>query len=130
MERIKQAVERARQQGTGAAATKPQSSVVVAAPSTEMPARVQYTQTRVITLDQDHLADNRIMSDNSDHPAAAAYQLLRTQILHKPPGAGLEFPGRNQSRARRGQNDNGCKPGNQSGQRSQSHRVAGRFRYA
>ena len=45
--------------------------------------RVRYRQTRVVELDQDHLAENRIFAHNKNSPLTSAIDLLRTQVLHK-----------------------------------------------
>lgn len=91
MERIKQAIDKARQQQG-----KPiqQESELVSGPvSTADNAekkekddglrKVRYRQTRVVELDKEHLASNRIFGHTKNNPMTASIDLLRTQVLHK-----------------------------------------------
>ena len=88
MERIKQAVEKARNQQQIAnigAAPHP----ATAARSRPTPGQftdiesVDYRHTRVAPLDPAHLEQQRIVGHNKMHPASQAIDLLRTQVLQK-----------------------------------------------
>ena len=83
MERIKQALEKARQeQGAQPAATINQ-------PSTGEPGQttasgpIVYSQTRTTKARPEILARHRIIADQSPSPAATAYNMLRTQVLQR-----------------------------------------------
>jgi Mrp family chromosome partitioning ATPase len=92
MERIKQALEIARQQrekqGDAAAVTtsprRPGRPVTenVAEPPSTVPKEIVYTQTRSVELDAAHLERNRIVS-SKDGIEDDAYKLLRTQVLQR-----------------------------------------------
>jgi len=79
MERIKQALDKARQEReirqTGnpapATAAQPRTGAVV------------YDQTREITLDENVLRENRILTGLEPGPFTDAYNLLRTQVLQR-----------------------------------------------
>jgi len=79
MERIKQALDKARQERqirqTGspppATSTEPRTGTVV------------YDQTREITLDDNVLRENRILTGLEPGPFTDAYNLLRTQVLQR-----------------------------------------------
>ncbi len=94
MERIKQAIERARAERGTTNITPGQSSAPTADISktslirredkTELPAsEVVYQSTRTIPVDFERLRSNRIITDVKDEPAADAYQVLRTQVLQR-----------------------------------------------
>jgi protein-tyrosine kinase len=85
MERIKQAMERARQEreaGTGGPgnASLPPTDY---ASTRNAPAQIHYTQTRVIRVDPDVLRRNRVISATSDPGVVDAYRMLRTRVLHQ-----------------------------------------------
>lgn len=85
MERIKQAIEKAKTQATagifsGAASlanheTKPQT------PNEQI--EVNYLYTDVVNLDPAHLEQNRIVAFNKNHQANWAFDVLRTKVLQK-----------------------------------------------
>ncbi len=90
MERIKQALERARaERETGA-------NAAVAIPPTrdnERPSRsfrppyaqvkVAYSQTATLEVDEGRLREHRIVAMAQHDPAAAAYKVLRTHVLQR-----------------------------------------------
>ncbi|OYY92899.1 MAG: protein tyrosine kinase [Hydrogenophilales bacterium 28-61-23] len=85
MERIKQAVEKARrlQQGANASSTAPAARTrPVPAQFTDIES-VDYRHTRVAPLDAAHLEQQRIVGHDKAHPASPAIDLLRTQVLQK-----------------------------------------------
>lgn len=86
MERIKEAIERARGgqyigSNTGAkrVATGPSS----AKHSRENLDSIVYDQTRIVSLDQRHLETNRIIAVNKSDPRAMTFDILRTKMLGK-----------------------------------------------
>ncbi|MFT3812127.1 MAG: CpsD/CapB family tyrosine-protein kinase [Acidovorax sp.] len=94
MERIKEAIEKAKTQQRGspsAPARKPELRLATAQPETtadrgphiEPDAEVQYRQTPVVPLDPVHLEKHRIVAHQKAHPASWAFDLLRTQVLQK-----------------------------------------------
>jgi len=92
MERIKEALEKARTQRgspdelSPAAklrlAAKP-ASAVVPEPASKLDTDVHYRQTPVVQLDLDHLENHRIVAHQKQHPVSWAFDLLRTQVLQK-----------------------------------------------
>ncbi len=92
MERIKEAVEKAKSQRASDSANGNVPAVRLA--STKVPAvadgavavmdaDVQYRQTPVVELDPAHLESHRIVAHHKAHPASWAFDLLRTQVLQK-----------------------------------------------
>ncbi|HEX8988527.1 MAG TPA: CpsD/CapB family tyrosine-protein kinase [Rhodocyclaceae bacterium] len=82
MERIKQAIEKAKQQSPDAFATDARP----AAPANDQPAEIgelQYERTKVVRLDAGHLERNRIVAFDKNAPTHWAFDLLRTQVLKK-----------------------------------------------
>jgi protein-tyrosine kinase len=49
----------------------------------ETPGEIQYTYTRKVTVDMDHLRRQRLIVNGSDQTLREAYKLLRTHILHR-----------------------------------------------
>ena len=85
MERIKKALDKARQQREGMAAT---ASAERPAPETSIPSdtlAIEYTQTRRITPDPRHLREHRLISRVSaaEEDFANAYKILRTRVLRQ-----------------------------------------------
>ena len=78
MERIKQALERAREQRQtgGAGPAKPHLI-------SEKPASIEYTQTQVKTVSAGHLHDHRIITPVERDEFVDAYKILRTQVLQR-----------------------------------------------
>ena len=103
MERIKDAIEKARrqqqqvlQEESELVSSQPvQSEEKVIEPSSqpvesdeikekkEGLRKVRYRQTRVVELDQEHLAAHRIFGHTKNNPMTASIDLLRTQVLQK-----------------------------------------------
>lgn len=81
MEKIKQAIEKARQQG-GEIAGIPRPAAVAPAPTSEI-SEISYQQTRVVELDPRHLEVNRIVALNKTGLNSVSFDLLRTQVLQK-----------------------------------------------
>jgi protein-tyrosine kinase len=85
MERIKQALARAREQRTDPFATPaqrpPQSRTRDHTPASA-PTPIVYTKTRQIELDPAYLRSHRVISDLND-PVADPYKILRTKVLQR-----------------------------------------------
>lgn len=79
MERIKEALERARQERGDAPATPRPAAATAAARSTD----ISYTQTRTTQVSASMLRSHRIIAGLPDGPFASAYRLLRTQVLQR-----------------------------------------------
>lgn len=88
MERIKEAIEKAKQQrgGEPAKAYKPVVAGVNSAAADNVPdilEALSYEQTRVVNLESRHLERNRIVALNKSNQACWAIDLLRTKLLQK-----------------------------------------------
>lgn len=83
MERIKQALDKAKSENAatvvhGYRGTRDQTG---GKQSSEL--NVEYSQTRICTLDAIKLRENRLIVDDSDRTALSAYKMLRTQVLQR-----------------------------------------------
>lgn len=84
MERIKEALERAREERAGQTESSVTSNRSSAGQSDLVaPVEIEYTQTRVVPLDPDRLAERRIVAHLPANPVADAYKVLRTQVLRR-----------------------------------------------
>jgi protein-tyrosine kinase len=81
MEKIKQAIEKARQQG-GEKAEVQRPAAVSPAPTSEI-ADISYRQTRIVKLNSRHLEKHRIVALNKSDLSSVSFDLLRTQVLQK-----------------------------------------------
>ncbi len=92
MERIKEAVEKAKTQRE-VTRSSPHATVVhvgprsiagaAVEPAQAKDAEIQYRQTAVVELDPAHLENQRIVAHQKSHPTSWAFDLLRTQVLQK-----------------------------------------------
>ena len=80
MERIKQALEKARQERQIRQGT---ASSPVSEPRQAATGSIDYQQTRSITLEDSVLKENRIVTGLAPGPFTESYNLLRTQILQR-----------------------------------------------
>jgi protein-tyrosine kinase len=83
MEKIKQALDRARREQAGGAprSATPDSEAKVVERDLKAVQKISYEQTRVHEIDPDVLRRNRIIIGSGEHPAAeTAYKILRTQV--------------------------------------------------
>lgn len=92
MERIKQAIEKAKKQKSIGNEPKIQSHLVaLGTPPLPPPisdthdefGNIGYEQTRVVKLQAEHLERNRIVSYNKNDPKSMAFDILRTHVLQK-----------------------------------------------
>lgn len=93
MERIKQAVEKAKAEREAAATAQPQvtesppTAAAVSTPSGQQPPlqekNIAYSRTRVEAPDPAVLVRNRIVREEGDRSGLAAYKMLRTQVLQR-----------------------------------------------
>ena len=79
MERIKQALEKARQERQ----TRQGAAPATASTASRGNGQIDDTQTRSITLDESVLRHNKIISGMEPGPFTESYNLLRTQILQR-----------------------------------------------
>jgi protein-tyrosine kinase len=88
MERIKQALEKAKAEREGADATPARATQAVpaAVPSEGPPipeTTIQYSKTRVANLDPRHLKAMHVLYGDADRAGLTAYKMLRTQVLQR-----------------------------------------------
>lgn len=85
MERIKEALERAREERvhTGKGFGGSTQPAAVQAKGGEVVDRIEYTQTRTIKVSNDFLREQRIVSGFEPGLVTDAYKILRTQVLQK-----------------------------------------------
>lgn len=81
MEKIKQAIEKARQQG--GEKTELQRPVAVSPAPTSEIGEFSYRQTRVVKLNPHHLEKYRIVALNKSNLSSVSFDLLRTKVLQK-----------------------------------------------
>lgn len=84
MERIKEAIEKAKQQATGAKEGPRHRAVNKTQPLNQHEIiAVDYSETKVAHLDPAHLARNRIIAFNKEDPLSISFDILRTQVLSR-----------------------------------------------
>ena len=90
MERIKQALERARaerEEATGTSVVDRRPTATNLRSAQEQPSRetapIAYTQTQQIELSNRKFRRRRVIAAIHDSPFAAGYKVLRTQVLHR-----------------------------------------------
>lgn len=86
MERIKEALERAKQQrdsaGGGTVSPVQTNNAVAATPGKPVDvADIEYTQTRIISPDPVVMRENRVVASSRGDAVADAYKMLRTRIM-------------------------------------------------
>lgn len=82
MERIKQALEKARQERGELPPPGPSAGLARRAAGAE-PVSITYTQTRVFEPSPEVLRRHRVLVGGESVPAVAAYKMLRTQVLQR-----------------------------------------------
>lgn len=90
MERIKQALERAKQEresnqhrGTGQTQATPTQAAAAAASKPVRTDRITYTETHVVNVDPSVLDANRVLGGKSAVMAADSYRMLRTRVIQR-----------------------------------------------
>lgn len=85
MERIKEAIEKAKQQQATQVATHSSAQVSARLSLNEKMEilEVGYDQTRVMLVDKDHLVRHRIVALNKGDPLSLSFDILRTQVLNR-----------------------------------------------
>lgn len=83
MERIKDAIEKAKQQQTNRIAEPSEKIVSKTSSSVGEAVAVEYSQTKVAHLDKECLARNRIIAFNKADPLSISFDILRTQVLSR-----------------------------------------------
>jgi len=84
MERIKKAVERARNERNGAVSSNEgQSSLSEESGISTSTESIKYTQTRTIEVKPEILKRNRVIADSSESYDRDTFRLLRTQVLQR-----------------------------------------------
>ena len=91
-------------------------------------AGIVYSRTRVFQPSAELLEKNRIMNPASADPGAAAFRMLRTQVLQRMDTHGWRSLAIFSPVGARRQDDDRHQPGTEPCQRPASHRTAGRFR--
>ncbi|MBI5617987.1 MAG: CpsD/CapB family tyrosine-protein kinase [Gammaproteobacteria bacterium] len=82
MERIKKALEMAREERSAREAS-PQERGVERERKPVVESGIQYSQTKVLKLDPSVLKENRVILGREDPDGATAYKMLRTQVLQR-----------------------------------------------
>lgn len=82
MERIKEALERARASAPKTTGMRVRRHGVMPVGVESKPITVIHTQTRTLKVSTDHLRRHRIISSLSD-PIAEAYKIFRTRVIHR-----------------------------------------------
>ena len=85
MERIKKALEMAREERLAQRAAEPSGREAQprASQAAAQEQNIQYSKTRVFDPDRNRLRQNRILLDQDDPDGATAFKMLRTQVLQR-----------------------------------------------
>lgn len=83
MERIKKALEMARQERSGAQGTDTVARAGASKKTPSLEKGVEYTQTRVVPLSPVTLKKNRVIGGDGRDSVTDAYRILRTQVLQR-----------------------------------------------
>jgi len=86
MDRIRKALDRAREERFGpfgAAVADPDLRPIESSPVRQLPAAIPYKKTRTFLAPSELLESNRIVDPSSSSAAAAAFRMLRTQVLQR-----------------------------------------------
>lgn len=83
MERIKQALDKARAEREASDASTPALKAAAPAPATAVETAIEYSQTKVQTVDSSLLRNNRVIYGDTDRNGLTAYKMLRTQVLQR-----------------------------------------------
>ena len=88
MEKIKKAIEaskrnQAKAEPTIAAQSPVEEPVIQHSAQSKSASNIAYNQTRMVKLDPEHLARNRIVSFNKNDHLSLGFDILRTQVINK-----------------------------------------------
>lgn len=83
MERIKEAIAKARESKTGGSTDAPGAARKAVKGADVIDGPIVYNQTRVVDLDLGHLEENRIITIDNEDPNSISFDILRTQVLAK-----------------------------------------------
>ncbi|TNE34629.1 MAG: protein tyrosine kinase, partial [Alphaproteobacteria bacterium] len=90
MERIKEAIAKAKQARDGGhqvsptTPQEPKTQLATGSPDYDIEETpIVYNQTRVVELDFEHLEANRIITLDNEDPNSISFDILRTQVLAK-----------------------------------------------
>lgn len=81
MERIKQAIDKVKNQPPSEGGQAGRQGVKGAQQAASPPLDINYSQTQTVKLDTDNLERNRIFAFNKNDPMSVTFDVLRTQIL-------------------------------------------------
>lgn len=83
MEKIKQALERARVTRTTTKSGNDSRSVIKQAQDSELPEKITYTKTKLVEVSSDRLREKRVIVGDSNDSISDQYKVLRTHVLHR-----------------------------------------------
>ncbi len=83
MERIKEAIAKARQKQDGAFSDREHTARKALKKTDAVDAPIVYKDTRIVELDPAHLEEHRIITMDIEDPNSISFDILRTQILAK-----------------------------------------------
>ncbi|MCU7945054.1 MAG: CpsD/CapB family tyrosine-protein kinase [Candidatus Thiodiazotropha sp. (ex Cardiolucina cf. quadrata)] len=83
MEKIKQALERARDSHTTTKNDSRHQSVVRQAPEPEVSSKITYTKTKSVEVSVDSLREKRVIAGNTNDSISDQYKVLRTHVLQR-----------------------------------------------
>ncbi len=83
MERIKEAIAKAREKQDGAFSGRENTARTALKSAEVVDGPIVYKETRVVELDPGHLEDHRIITMDTEDPNSISFDILRTQILAK-----------------------------------------------
>lgn len=83
MERIKEAIARAKEKQAGSITDRGNTARKVIQNTDIVEGPIVYNQTRVVDLDMAHLERNRIITLDNEDPNSISFDILRTQVLAK-----------------------------------------------
>ena len=83
MERIKEAIAKAKEKQSGGLSERTSAAKKNAHQADIVEGPIVYDQTRVVDLSMRHLEDNRIITLDNEDPNSISFDILRTQVLAK-----------------------------------------------
>jgi exopolysaccharide/PEP-CTERM locus tyrosine autokinase len=83
MEKIKQALERARESRTTTNFDARRRSRVLKAPASEASSKITYTKTKTVEVSEESLREKRVFIGNTNDAISDQYKVLRTHVLQR-----------------------------------------------